>query len=196
MTAPLILASASETRRDLLDSLGVKIETLFTPNIDETPLKNERPKQTAIRLAREKAKFTRAHFDSQGQYQQAYILAADTILSIGRRILDKTNNLDEAHRHLNLLSGRAHRVYSAICLSTPDGKFITRISETRTHLKQLTQKEIDNYLSKNLWQGRAGACHYETLEAFVKNIHGSPSGAKGLPLFETRQILIGVGLLK
>ncbi len=197
----LILASASEQRQKLLAEIGVIPDEVFASNIDENPLIGELPKHTAIRLAYRKAQTAKQHY-AQTHLKTAYILSGDTLIACGRRVFAKPKDLHQARQQLNLLSGRAHRAYSAVCLLSPasanneNGKISQKISITRISMKRLSHSEIETYLASNLWQGRASDYHFYGLTAsFIRHLSGSPSGVMGLPLFETRQLLHGTGLL-
>ena len=186
MGAPrLILASASPRRRDLLARLGVAPEEVRAADIDETPHKGELPRDYARRMAREKA---------QALDVDAHILAGDTVVAAGRRILPKTEDEAEARRCLELMSGRRHRVLSAIALRCPDGTLKERMSETVVRFKPLSRQEIDAYLAGGEWQGKAGGYAIQgSAEGLIAWISGSHSGVVGLPLFETRALLKSEG---
>lgn len=183
---PLILASASPRRLDLLARIGVVPDAVRPADIDETPLKGELPAPHAARLAAAKA----AAIAAPG----ALILAADTVVGVGRRILPKAEDEATARRCLHLLSGRRHRVHSAVTLIDGEGRARHRLSTSVVTFKRLTDAEIDAYLAAGEWQGKAGGYAIQgRAEAFVRFLSGSHSGVVGLPLFETRALLIAAG---
>ena len=187
MAAPrLILASASPRRRELLARLGVEPARIGGADIDETPLKGEIPRDYARRMAREKAQ---AAADPDG-----FVLAGDTVVALGRRILPKAEDEATARRCLGLLSGRRHRVLSAIALLGPDGTLREQLSETVVIFKRLSNEEIDAYLASGEWHGKAGGYAIQgSAEGLISRIQGSHSGVVGLPLFETRALLKAAG---
>ena len=189
MTAPapkLILASASPRRRELLARLGMVPDGVAPADIDETPLKAELPRDYAQRMAREKA--LAAASDS------AHVLAGDTVVAVGRRILPKAEDEATARQCLELLSGRRHRVLSAIALRSPDGTLRERLSETQLKFKRLSAEEIDAYIASREWHGKAGGYAIQGMaEALIPWIQGSHSGVVGLPLYETRTLLKAAG---
>jgi septum formation protein len=185
---PLVLASASPRRLDLLRQIGLVPDRVAPTDIDETPLRKETPRLAALRLARAKALAARA--DAPG----AYVLAADTVVTVGRRILPKTETPDEARACLALLSGRAHRVLTAVALAAPDGRLVSRLSETRVHFKRLTRGETEAYIAGGEWRGKAGGYAIQGVAGgFVTALQGSYTGVVGLPLYETRCLLEGLG---
>lgn len=184
----LILASASPRRRDLLARIGVRPDAILPADIDETPAKGELPRVYAMRMAAQKAGALAA--DHGG----SLILAADTVVAAGRRILPKAQDEAEARRCLELLSGRRHRVYSAVTLIDRDGTARHRLSQTILAFKRLTDSDIAGYLSGGEWQGKAGGYAIQGYaEAWVRFLSGSHSGVIGLPLFETRALLAAAG---
>ena len=187
MIAPtLILASASPRRRELLVRLGIEPARVVHADIDETPLKGELPRDYAVRVARDKA---RAAAD-----RAAYVLAGDTVVAVGRRILPKTEDEATARRCLELLSGRRHRVLSAVALLAPDGRLREKLSETQVRFKRLSEEEIRAYLAGGEWNGKAGGYAIQgSAEGLIAWIGGSHSGVVGLPLFETRALLKTAG---
>ena len=188
MAAPsLILASASPRRRELLARLGVEPATISAADIDETPLKGELPRAYAMRMAREKA-------EAAPDPAAHHVLAGDTVVACGRRILPKAEDETTARKCLELLSGRRHRVLSAVCLRVPDGSIRERLSETTVRFKQLSKEEVAAYLASGEWHGKAGGYAIQgAAEALVTWIEGSHSGVVGLPLFETRALLKAAG---
>ncbi|PCI43302.1 MAG: septum formation protein Maf [Alphaproteobacteria bacterium] len=184
----LILASASPRRLDLLAQIGITPNQIIPAHIDENPHPDELPRHLSHRLAMEKAA---AVARKQPKF---YILAADTVVALGRRILGKASTIEEARKYLCLLSGRRHKVYSGISLITPQGKQISRVVTTTVIFKRLSSADLDHYLSHNEWQGKAGAYAIQGLAArFVKGINGSYSNVVGLPLYETANMLQGNG---
>jgi septum formation protein len=179
-----ILASASPRRLELLRQIGLEPVEILAPEIDETPHKNELPRDYALRMACEKASAVALMRPS------ARILAADTVVACGRRILEKTEDEKVARKHLELLSGRRHRVYTAVCVYFPDGTQRIRISMTQVQFKRLHPKEIDAYLQSGEWRGKAGSYAIQgCAAAFVLHLNGSYSSVVGLPLAETKALL-------
>ncbi len=186
----LILASASPRRRELLARLGVHPERIIAPDIDETPTPGELPRLYAQRMAREKACAAYASHAAGA----AHVLAGDTVVAVGRRILPKTEDEADARRCLGLLSGRRHRVFSAITLMAPDGTLRERLGETAVRMKRLSSEEIEAYLTCGEWRGKAGGYAIQgRAEALIPWFQGSYSGIVGLPLFETRALLVAAG---
>jgi len=186
----LILASASPRRADLLAQIGVVPKTVDPADIDETPVKAELPRVYAARLAETKAKAVAARHD------QALVLAADTVVAVGRRILDKPIDEADARKHLALLSGRRHRVTTALTLiRTEDQRVWSRLVEAQVKLKRLSASDIDAYIATNEWRGKAGGYAIQGIAArFVPWIGGSYSNVVGLPLTETAGMLEAAGL--
>ena len=190
MTPParLVLASASPRRLDLLRQIGLEPDAVDPPDIDEAPLKDETTRRLVQRLAREKAAAVAA------RHSQAYILAADTLVAVGRRILAKPKDEADARRMLNLLSGRAHRVLTGVAVIAPDGRTADRVSESRLHFKRLTSGEIAAHIASGDWRDAAGAYKiHKGAGAFVIALQGSYTGVVGLPLYETKALLEGLG---
>jgi septum formation protein len=187
MAAPaLILASASPRRRDLIARLGIEPFRVTAADIDETPARGEVPRDYAVRMAREKAE---AAADDH-----AHVLAGDTVVAVGRRILPKAVDETTARQCLVLLSGRRHRVLSAVALRSPDGAMRQRLSETQVRFKRLSEEEIAGYLATGEWHGKAGGYAIQgAAEGLVAWISGSYSGVVGLPLYETRALLRAAG---
>ncbi len=184
----LLLASSSPRRRELLAQIGITPDQIFAPNIDETPGKGERPDFYAQRMAREKAAA------AQGQLPGAIILACDTTVAAGRRIIGSATTPEEARAALMQLSGRRHRVYSAVCVIGPDGKQRERLSATIVAFKRLERAEIDAYVASGEGLGKAGGYAIQgRAAAFVRHISGSYSGVVGLPLAETMTLLKSAG---
>jgi septum formation protein len=185
-TPGLILASASPRRRELIARLGIEPSAIAAADIDETPAKGELPRVYAVRMAREKALAVSG--------DDAHVLAGDTVVALGRRILPKTEDADTARRCLTLMSGRRHRVLSAVALKSPDGTLREKLSETIVRFKPLSGAEIDAYIAGGEWHGKAGGYAIQgSAEGLIAWISGSHSGVVGLPLFETRALLKSAG---
>jgi len=183
----LILASASPRRLDLLSGAGLTPDAIEPTHIDESEIPGELPGPLALRLAREKAS---AHPGAP----DGYVLAADTVVGVGRRILPKTETRDEAVRCLDLLSGRSHRVYTGVALVDPDGQLTSRLVETRVKFKVLSREERETYLDSLEWEGKAGGYAIQgRAGVFIVNLIGSFTGVVGLPLYETVNLLAGAG---
>ena len=181
----LTLASASPRRRDLLTRLGIVPDAISAADIDETPLEGELPHHYARRMAREKARAVPA---------KGFVLAGDTVVAAGRRILPKAGDEATARRCLELLSGRRHRVLSAISLRAPDGTMRERLNESVVRFKVLSSEEVAAYLASGEWQGKAGGYAIQgSVEGLIQWIQGSHSGVMGLPLYETRALLRAAG---
>jgi septum formation protein len=190
----LILASASARRLQLLSQIGIEPDRLMPAQIDETPQKRELPRTLARRLAVTKAEMARRIANRDEDFSRAFILAADTVVAVGRRILPKPAMTDEAAACLRLLSGRSHRVYTGVCLVTPKRKMRTRLVETRVRFKHLSREEIDTYLATGEWEGKAGGYAIQgRAGAFVSRLVGSYANVVGLPLYETMTLLMGEG---
>ena len=190
----LVLASASPRRLALLEQAGLKPDALLPADLDETPLKGERPRDLARRLAREKAQAASAGAKARADLEGCYIVAADTVVAVGRRILPKAEIVDEAAACLRLLSGRAHRVYTGVAIVTPSGAIRERIVETRLRFKRLSSEDIEAYLASGEWRGKAGGYAIQGIAgSFVVKLVGSYSGVVGLPLHETVNLLGGEG---
>lgn len=186
----LILASASPRRKSLLAQIGVVPDDIIPADIDETPQRGETPKTHAGRLATEKARAIAT------QHSDAFVLAADTVVGVGRRILPKAEDKLCAKDCLELLSGGSHRVFTGICLITPDGQEISRTVETRLKMKRLSHTELQTYLDSGEWDGKAGGYGIQgRAEAFISQIIGSYSNVVGLPVYETRNMLVGAGYI-
>ncbi len=186
----LVLASASPRRADLLAQVGLSPHAIIAADIDETPAKFELPRVLAERLARAKATVVAGRKEAEG----AYVLAADTVVACGRRILPKAGSEDEARACLKLLSGRRHRVYGGFALITPEGKVISQVVMTAVMMKKLHRDEIADYLASGEWDGKAGGYAIQGRAArFVKSINGSYTNVVGLPVYEVVQALRGNG---
>jgi septum formation protein len=186
----LILASASPRRRDLLAQAGVTPDDIIATEIDESPMPRELPRGLALRLAMAKADAVRRMPAARG----AFVLAGDTVVACGRRILPKPDEAEEARACLTFLSGRQHTVFTGIALVTPEGMIRTRIVSTKVRFKRLSQAEIDAYLASEEWRGKAGGYAIQGMAgAFVPAVNGSVSNVIGLPLYETLTLLEGNG---
>ncbi len=185
---PLVLASASPRRLDLLAQIGLTPERVLPADIDETPRPDETPRRLALRLAAAKAEAAAA------KAPDTYVLAADTVVAQGRRLLGKPADAAEARSWLELMSGRGHRVFTGVAVIAPSGRTAMRLAEARVRFKRLTTAEIDAYLACGEWQGKAGAYAIQgRAGGFVIEVQGSYSAIIGLPLYETRMLLEGLG---
>ena len=190
----LVLASGSPRRVGLINQAGIEPDALRPADIDETPLKGELPRVCANRLAYAKASTALAGIGVDDDVYGAFILAADTVVAVGRRILPKPELIDEAAQCLRLLSGRNHRVYTALCLITPKRKYRQRVVETRVRFKRLSSEDIDSYLGSGEWRGKAGGYAAQGLAGtFIVKLVGSYTNVVGLPLYETVALLAGEG---
>jgi septum formation protein len=188
LSCPLVLASASPRRLDLLRQIGIEPARVAPADIDETPLKRELPVAYARRMAQAKAAAVRGAGD--------LVLAADTVVACGRRILPKAGTIEEARACLELLSGRRHRVLGAVCIVGADGKRRERLVVSVVRFKRLSEAEIDAYMSCGEWSGKAGGYAIQGRAAsFVSFLSGSYSNVVGLPLFEVTQMLRAGGWL-
>lgn len=184
--APLILASASPRRLELLAQIGIVPDRVAPTDIDETRRKAESPRELALRLACEKA----AACDGDG----AYVLAADTVVALGQRNLEKAADEAEAAGFLRLLSGRAHQCITGVAVRAPDGRIASRAVLARVKMKRLTEAEIAAYVAGGDWKGKAGGYGIQgAAGAFVTAINGSYTAIVGLPLYETKSLLEGLG---
>jgi septum formation protein len=195
LTAPLtriaprlVLASASPRRLELLRQIGVTPDAAIGAELDESPKRDETPRLLALRLAAEKAaRVAETEPD-------AYVLAADTVVAVGRRVLPKVEDEAEGRRCLELLSGRAHKVLTGVAVVAPDGRRAERLVETRVYFKRLGPDEVRRYLASGEGQGKAGGYAIQGLAgAFVTALRGSYSSVVGLPLYETLNLLTGLG---
>lgn len=192
MTTPrLVLASASPRRLDLLAQIDLQPDAVVAAEIDETPLPNETPRLLALRLAVAKAAKVAA------EQRDAFVLAADTVVAVGRRVLPKVETEAQGRACLELLSGRAHKVMTAVALQAPDGRVASRLVESRLHVKRLTPAEIAAYLASGEGIGKAGGYAIQgRAGAFVMSLQGSYPAVVGLPLYETLNLLTGLGYVK
>jgi len=190
----LVLASGSPRRIELLQQAGIEPARLLPADIDETPRRAEHPGSLAKRLSRAKAEKALEIFRKDPDEGDIFILAADTVVAVGRRILPKAELVDEASNCLQLLSGRAHRVYTGICLITPSGTVRQKLVETRVRFKRLTREELEAYLASGEWRGKAGGYAIQGLAgAFAVKLVGSYTNVVGLPLYETVNLLVSEG---
>ena len=187
-STPLVLASASPRRRDLLRQIGIAPAVIDPADIDESPRPRELPAAHARRVARAKAAAVSA------RHPGAFVLAADTVVACGRRILPKAGDRQTARECLTLLSGRRHRVFGAVAVIGPDGRKAERLVITAVTFKRLSAGEIDAYLASGEWEGKAGGYAIQGRAAqYVPQIVGSYSNVVGLPLYETAALLRGLG---
>jgi septum formation protein len=190
----LVLASGSPRRVSLVNQAGIEPDALRPTNIDETPKRGELPRACANRLARAKAQAALELVQDDEDLGGAFILAADTVVAVGRRILPKAELLDEAAQCLRLLSGRNHRVHTAVCLITPNESYRQRLVETRVRFKRLSEEDIEAYLACGEWRGKAGGYAAQGIAgSFIVKIVGSYSNVVGLPLYEVTTLLSGEG---
>lgn len=190
----LVLASGSPRRLALLEQIGLAPDHIFPAEVDETPTSREAPRALAERLARTKAEVAALRFERQEKGAHAFVLAADTVVAVGRRVLPKAETLEDAALCLHLLSGRSHRVYTAVALRLPGGKLRERLVETRVRMKRLSRAETEAYIASGEWRGKAGAYAVQGLAgSFVVKLVGSYTSVVGLPLYETVALLSGEG---
>jgi septum formation protein len=190
----LVLASGSPRRLALLNQAGIEPDALRPADVDETPKKGELPRACATRLARAKAEAALRGVRLDDELRGAYILAADTVVAVGRRILPKAELVNEAEQCLRLLSGRNHRVYTGICIVTPKEGFRQRLVETRVRFKRLSEDDIQGYVGSGEWRGKAGGYGVQGIAgSFVVKIVGSYTNVVGLPLYESVTLLGGEG---
>lgn len=184
----LVLASSSPRRLSLLDQIGLKPDLVVPSEIDETPLKQERPRQLALRLAVEKGRAAKAaHADD-------FVFSADTVVACGRRILPKAETEQEARACLDLLSGRAHDVITGVAVFAPKGREASRVVESRVAFKRLSREEMEGYITGGEWRGKAGGYAIQgSAGSLITSISGSYSSIVGLPLYETTCLLEGLG---
>ena len=186
---PLVLASASPRRLALLTQIGYAPDKIEPAALDESALPGERPEAHAARLAREKAVSIAA------RYPGAFVLGADTVVACGRRILGKAETEEEARHCLSLLSGRRHRVHGGVTVIDPAGRAVSRMVRTAVAFKRLSADEMAAYLDGGEWRGKAGGYAIQGRAAvFVRFVNGSYSNVVGLPVHETYQMLVGLGL--
>ena len=190
----LVLASGSPRRLQLLQQIGIEPDHLSPVDADETPNRGEVPRSLAKRLSRLKAEMAIENVRRSEELQGSYILTADTVVGLGRRILPKAEMLDEAATSLRLLSGRNHRVYTSLTLVTPKGTVRHKLVESRVRFKRLSRDEMEAYLASGEWRGKAGGYAIQGIAgSFVVKLIGSYSNVVGLPLYETAALLTGEG---
>lgn len=188
----LVLASASPRRVELLAQVGIVPDRIAPADIDETPQRREEPGPLAKRLALGKAEAI-ASADADAD---TWVLAADTVVGVGRRILGKPQDAVEARRFLSILSGRRHRVFGGVTVIAPTGKISRRLVATSVNFKRLEPAEIDTYLDSGEWEGKAGGYAIQgRAGAFIRGINGSYFNVVGLPLYETLSLLRGSGFV-
>lgn len=184
-----ILASASPRRLDLLAQIGLTPDDVLPADINEDLVPGELPKPHAQRLAEEKALAVSAIKPGQ------VILAADTVVAVGRRILPKTLDAQSAEACLTLMSGRSHRVFTGVCVIDAEGVSRSRVSETRLKMKRLSDAEIRDYLESEEWNGKAGGYGIQgRAGTFISHLSGSYTGVVGLPVYETSLLLKAAGI--
>jgi septum formation protein len=190
----LVLASGSVRRLALLEQVGVKPDALRPVELDEAPRRRELPRVLARRLARAKAEAARELGRKDADLEGALVLAADTVVAVGRRVIAKPELLEEAADALRLLSGRGHRVFTAVSLIDARGHARERIVEARVRFKHLSRDEIESYLASGEWRAKAGGYAIQGLAgAFVVRLVGSYTAVVGLPLYETVNLLVSAG---
>ncbi|QDG78746.1 Maf-like protein [Labrenzia sp. PHM005] len=190
----LILASASPRRLALLQQVGLEPDHLLPADVDETPKKHETPRALALRLARAKAEAVRKTVDASEEMRDGVVLAADTVVGVGRRILPKAEVTDQALMCLSMLSGRGHRVFTGVAVAEPNGKLRTKLVETRVRFKRLSRQDMDDYIASGEWRGKAGGYAIQGLAgSFVVKLVGSYPAVVGLPLAETVNLLQSAG---
>lgn len=203
----LVLASGSPRRVELLAQAGIEPDRLLPANVDETPIRAEHPRSLARRLSQDKAVAANRIVqrdlknpppENEGNGYEAgikpFVLAADTVVAVGRSILPQAGTIDEASQCLRLLSGRMHRVYTGLCVITPKGRVRQRVVESKVRFKRLSREEFDSYLASGEWRGKAGGYAIQGLAGtFVVRLIGSYSNVVGLPLYETVDLITGEG---
>ncbi len=190
----LVLASGSPRRIELLAQAGIAPDHIQPADIDETPQRSEHPRSLARRLAREKALAAAERLKGDANFTAPFVLAADTVVAVGRRILPKAEISDEARECLRLLSGRTHKVFTGVCLVLPNGNLRQNIVETRLRFERLSRAQMDAYLASGEWRGKAGGYAIQGFAgSFVVKLVGSYSSVVGLPLQETVSLLADGG---
>ncbi|MEM7775431.1 MAG: Maf-like protein [Pseudomonadota bacterium] len=193
-TPRLVLASGSPRRLSLLGQVGIEPDALRPADIDESARRGERPRTLVGRLARAKAKAAVSQIETDDALAHAHVLAADTVVALGQRILGKPHYVEEAVATLEILSGRSHRVYTGVCLLTHDDRLRMRVVETRIRFKRLSRTEIEAYIASREWRDKAGSYAIQGLAGcFVQQIVGSYTNVVGLPLTEVVALLQGEG---
>jgi septum formation protein len=190
----LVLASASPRRLALLEQAGLVADLLNPADVDETARRRETPRALSLRLACDKAKAAASAPLVQALAGPVFVLAADTVVAVGRRVIPKPQSVEEARAALELLSGRSHHVYTSVCLITPHGASRSRVVDTKVRFKRLTRDDIDCYVMSGEWRGKAGGYAVQgRADAFVRSLNGSYSAVVGLPLYEVVALLQGNG---
>ncbi len=190
----LVLASASPRRLQLLEQAGIAPDALRPSSVDESVSKGEVPRQIVRRLAKAKAEAALKIVKTEPELAKSFLLAADTVVAVGRRVLGKAELEQEAADMLRLLRGRAHRVYTAVCVVTPEGRWRERVVETRVRFRNVSDQEIGAYLASGEWRGKAGGYAIQGIAgAFVVKLVGSYTNVVGLPLTEVVSLLAGEG---
>ena len=190
----LILASGSPRRLQLLQQIGLDPDAIIPAEIDETPHKGEKARVYALRMAVEKAEIGAKAAKMDAKLANGFVVSADTVVTVGSRILPKAELVEQAEQCLRLLSGRGHRVYTAIAVHTPKGVIRSRVVESRVRFKRLSSADLEQYLSSGDWRGKAGGYAIQGLAgSFVLKMTGSYSAIVGLPLYETSVLLAGDG---
>ena len=190
----LVLASGSPRRLALLQQAGIEPDVLRPADVDEKPGKGETPRTLAKRLARTKAEVALRQAERDPDTAGAYIVTADTVVAVGRRILPKAEMVDEAANCLRLLSGRNHKVFTSVCVVTPGKAIRQKLVETRVRFKRLSREELESYLASGEWRGKAGGYAIQGIAgSFVVKLIGSYTAVVGLPLYETVSMLQGEG---
>ncbi|NVK35838.1 MAG: septum formation protein Maf [Rhodobacteraceae bacterium] len=190
----LILASASPRRLALLQQVGIEPDHLMPAGIDETPRKLETPRALALRLSKLKAQELRKTISNSQDLKSSVVLAADTVVAVGRRSLPKTEVTDQAYECLSLLSGRGHRVFTGVSVIDAMGNMRSKVVETRVRFKRLGRREIEDYVASGEWRGKAGGYAIQGLAgSFVVKLVGSYHSVVGLPLHETVSMLASAG---
>ena len=185
---PLVLASASPRRLELLRQIGIEPDQVDPADIDETPGRDETPRRLALRLALGKASVVAA------RHPDAFVLGSDTLVAVGLRILNKPEDEAEARRMLALLSGRTHKVLTGVAVIAPGGRTASRLVETKVRFKRLSAEETDDFIAAGDWRDAAGGYKiHQRAGGFVIDLSGSYSAVVGLPLYETRMLLEGLG---
>ena len=188
MVKNFILASQSPQRKMLLSQIGYEPLKIEPADIDETPKPNEKPTQYVKRMAKEKALFVAK------KHKGEVVLASDTVIVCGTTIIQKSKNDEEQEKVMKMLSGKTHKVLTGVCVVNIQGRAIVKLNVTKIKMKNLTSKEIKDYVKSKEWCGCAGYKIEGVLAGFVRQIIGSYSGVVGLPLFEARNLLIGAGV--
>ncbi len=189
MSKNFILASQSPQRLALLEQIGYRPEKIEPADIDETPMKGEKPTQYVKRMALEKA------LHVAEKHPQEVVLASDTVIVVGTMIVQKSKSDEEQEKVMKMLSGRTHRVLTAVCVVDKKGKAAVRLNTTKIKMKRLSLQEITEYVASGEWKGCSGYKIEGLLGGFVAQMIGSYSGVVGLPLFESRNLLMGAGVL-